>query len=91
MPWVTLTRYLPHINIDALGLELQRVKRLSDQPFDQFHRFPVGAQTRSKRHAVGRGGKPGYPQDRLIFYAWTKPAVMMCNQCSFSRTPGRPW
>lgn len=39
-----------------------------------------------RRHAytVGRGGKPGYPQDRLIFYAWTKPAAMMCNQCSFS-------
>ena len=39
-----------------------------------------------KRHAftIGRGGKPGYPQDRLIFYAWTKPATMMCNQCSYS-------
>lgn len=39
-----------------------------------------------QRHAftVGRGGKPGYPQDRLIFYAWTKPATMMCNQCSYS-------
>ena len=39
-----------------------------------------------RRHAytVGRGGKPGYPQDRLIFYAWTKPATMMCNQFSYS-------
>lgn len=39
-----------------------------------------------QRHAytVGRGGKAGYPQDRLIFYAWTKPAVMMCNQFSYS-------
>ena len=39
-----------------------------------------------RRHAytVGRGGKPGYPQDRLIFYAWTKPATMLCNQCSYS-------
>ena len=39
-----------------------------------------------ERHAytVSRGGAPGYPQDRLIFYAWTKPATMMCNQQSFS-------
>jgi tricorn protease len=39
-----------------------------------------------KRHAytVSRGGQPGYPHDRLIFYAWTKPATMMCNQHSFS-------
>lgn len=39
-----------------------------------------------KRHAftVPRGGVPGYPQDRLIFYSWTKPATMMCNQQSFS-------
>jgi len=39
-----------------------------------------------QRHAytVTRGGEPGYPHDRLIFYAWTKPATMMCNQHSFS-------
>jgi tricorn protease len=39
-----------------------------------------------KRHAytVPRGGTPGYPQDRLIFYAWPKPATMMCNQYSYS-------
>lgn len=39
-----------------------------------------------QRHAttVARGGKPGYPQDRLIFYAWTKAATMMCDQYSFS-------
>lgn len=39
-----------------------------------------------RRHAftVGRGGEPGYPQGRLIFYAWTKPATMMCNQYSYS-------
>ena len=39
-----------------------------------------------QRHAytIGRGGKPGYPQGRLIFYAWTKPATMMCNECSYS-------
>ncbi len=39
-----------------------------------------------RRHAytVSRGGEPGYPQSRLIFYAWTKPATMMCNQYSFS-------
>jgi tricorn protease len=39
-----------------------------------------------RRHAytVARGGEPGYPQDRLIFYSWTKPATMMCNQYSYS-------
>jgi len=39
-----------------------------------------------QRHAytVQRGGEPGYPQGRLIFYAWTKPTAMMCNQHSFS-------
>jgi len=39
-----------------------------------------------RRHAytIGRGGKRGYPQDRLIFYAWTRPATMMCNQFSYS-------
>lgn len=39
-----------------------------------------------KRHAytIARGGEPGYPQDRLIFYAWTRPTVMMCNQYSYS-------
>ncbi len=39
-----------------------------------------------RRHAytIPRGGEPGYPQDRLIFYSWTKPAAMMCNQYSYS-------
>jgi tricorn protease len=39
-----------------------------------------------RRHAytASRGGEPGYPQGRLIFYAWTKPATMLCNQYSFS-------
>ena len=40
-----------------------------------------------RRHAytVPRGAEGrGYPQGRLIFYAWTKPATMMCNQYSYS-------
>ena len=39
-----------------------------------------------RRHAytIPRGGERGYPQGRLIFYAWTKPATMMCNQYSYS-------
>lgn len=39
-----------------------------------------------KRHAytIPRGGGVGYPQGRLVFYAWTKPATMMCNQYSYS-------
>ena len=39
---------------------------------------------RRHAYAVSRGGQPGYPHDRLVFYAWTKPAVMLCNQYSFS-------
>jgi Tol biopolymer transport system component/C-terminal processing protease CtpA/Prc len=40
-----------------------------------------------RRHAytVPRGAtERGYPQDRLIFYAWDKPATMMCDQYSYS-------
>lgn len=39
-----------------------------------------------RRHAytIPRGGTRGYPQDRLIFYSWPKPATMMCNQYSYS-------
>lgn len=39
-----------------------------------------------KRHAytVGRDGEPGYPQDRLPLYPWTKPAAVLCNENSFS-------
>lgn len=39
-----------------------------------------------KRHAITipRDGEPGYPQDRLPLYAWTKPAIFLCNEFSFS-------
>ncbi|MCC7144756.1 MAG: PD40 domain-containing protein, partial [Candidatus Eisenbacteria bacterium] len=33
---------------------------------------------------VGRDGKPGYPQDRRIFYAWTRPIVVLCDENSYS-------
>jgi tricorn protease len=33
---------------------------------------------------VGRNGKPGYPQDRVIYASWHKPIVVLCNQNSFS-------
>ncbi|MBN2131357.1 MAG: PD40 domain-containing protein, partial [Sedimentisphaerales bacterium] len=33
---------------------------------------------------VGRGGGPGYPQDRFVFATWDKPIVVLCNQNSFS-------
>ena len=38
------------------------------------------------RHAitVPRGGKPGYPQDRIVYATWNKPIVVLCNQNSFS-------
>lgn len=33
---------------------------------------------------VGRDGKSGYPQDRRIFYAWTRPIVVLCDENSYS-------
>lgn len=34
--------------------------------------------------AVGRGGPPGYPNDRKVYATWNKPIVVLCNQNSFS-------
>ena len=38
------------------------------------------------RHAytIGRDGLPGYPIDRLPYYAWLKPAALLTNQNSYS-------
>ncbi len=33
---------------------------------------------------VPRGGKAGYPQDRIVYAIWSKPIVVMCNQNSYS-------
>jgi tricorn protease len=33
---------------------------------------------------VGRGGGPGYPQDRLVYATWKKLITVLCNQNSFS-------
>ncbi len=40
----------------------------------------------ARRHAytMSRGGEPGYPQDRLPLYVWTKPIAVLCNERSFS-------
>ncbi|MHC4938788.1 MAG: S41 family peptidase [Planctomycetota bacterium] len=37
-------------------------------------------------HAVTipRGGKPGYPQGRMVYARWHKPVTVLCNQDSFS-------
>lgn len=37
-------------------------------------------------HAItqSRGSGEGYPQDRRVYAAWTKPIVLMCNEHSFS-------
>ena len=38
------------------------------------------------RHAITipRGGKEGYPHDRMIYATWSKPIVVLCNQNSYS-------
>ncbi|HYC77316.1 MAG TPA: S41 family peptidase [Planctomycetota bacterium] len=33
---------------------------------------------------VPRGGGKGYPQDRRVFAAWTKPIVCLCDEFSYS-------
>jgi len=33
---------------------------------------------------IGRGGGPGYPQNRSVYATWKKPIVVLCNQNSFS-------
>ena len=44
-------------------------------------------------HAITtpRDGGPGYPQHRRIFYAWTKPIVVLCNEHSFSNAEIFSW
>jgi tricorn protease len=39
---------------------------------------------RDYAYTIPRDGGKGYPQDRLPFYAWTKPAAALCNEHSFS-------
>lgn len=40
---------------------------------------------------IPRDGGPGYPQHRRIFYAWTKPIVVLCNEQSFSNAEIFSW
>jgi tricorn protease len=40
---------------------------------------------------VPRGGGPGYPEDRRLLYAWVKPAVVLCNEHSFSNAEIFSW
>jgi tricorn protease len=44
-------------------------------------------------HAVtqARGGGPGYPHDRRLLYAWTKPIVVLCNEHSYSNAEIFAW
>lgn len=49
-------------------------------------------QVREHARTLQRGGdRHGYPQDRRVFYAWTKPFVVMCNEYSFSNAEIFPW
>lgn len=44
-------------------------------------------------HAVtrARGGGPGYPQDRRLLYAWSKPIVVLADENSFSNAEIFAW
>ncbi len=33
---------------------------------------------------IPRGGKAGYPRDRIVYARWNKPIVVLCNQNSYS-------
>jgi tricorn protease len=38
-----------------------------------------------------RGGGRGYPQDRRVFAAWTKPIVVLCDEFSYSNAEIFSW
>ena len=40
---------------------------------------------------IGRDGGPGYPEERRLIYAWTKPIVVLCDEASFSNAEIFPW
>jgi len=40
---------------------------------------------------VARGGGPGYPSDRRLLYAWTRPIVVLCDEYSFSNAEIFSW
>ncbi|MBD3236283.1 MAG: hypothetical protein GF330_06255 [Candidatus Eisenbacteria bacterium] len=40
---------------------------------------------------IPRGGGPGYPEDRRLLYAWTKPVVVLCDEHSFSNAEIFSW
>jgi tricorn protease len=44
-------------------------------------------------HAItqARGAGPGYPSDRRLLYAWTKPIVVLCDENSFSNAEIFSW
>ncbi len=44
-------------------------------------------------HAVtrARGGGPGYPHDRRLLYAWTRPVVVLCDEHSYSNAEIFAW
>jgi len=44
-------------------------------------------------HAVtqARGSGPGYPEDRRLLYAWTKPIVLLSDEYSFSNAEIFTW
>ncbi len=44
-------------------------------------------------HAIcrSRDGGPGYPEDRRLLYAWTKPVVVLCDERSFSNAEIFAW
>lgn len=40
---------------------------------------------------VPRDGTRGYPQDRRLIYAWTRPVVVLCNEHSYSNAEIFSW
>jgi tricorn protease len=38
-----------------------------------------------------RGSGPGYPSDRRLLYAWTKPIAVLCDEYSFSNAEILSW
>ena len=84
MSWPSFHRFEQELYAEGAGRDgLVIDVREHGGGFTADHLLTVLAQP---EHAltVGRGGGPGYPQDRRVYATWSKPIVVLCNQNSFS-------
>ena len=84
MSWGSFERFeneLYRVGHDKLGLVID--VRDNGGGFTADHLLTCLMQPAHAR-TVPRGGRPGYPQDRMVYARWSRPIVVLCNQNSFS-------